>query len=170
MSKLTNKHIFILGIVVIVAAAVVTAFVLTRQNPENTLAISDNGAIPLIDESNVAEIQSEIEEKVAKGMFRTYMNTTWRFPDGTSASTNAVMGNSGANVYPFWFDVALRDTGETVFSSSLLPVGTTIKQIVLSKELDKGEYAATVRIHMVDENNEPVDTNTAFNITLVVGK
>jgi hypothetical protein len=141
---------------------------MTRQAPDEALPIADDGGVPLIDENNVAEIQELIEEKVAKGMFETYMNTTWRFPDGKSASSNAVMGNSGANAYPFWFDVALKDTEEVVYTSSLLPVGTTIKQIVLAEALDKGEYDAIVRIHMVDENNEPLDTNTAFSATIVV--
>ena len=115
---LTTKHVvLILGALAIVCAAVVLAVVLSR-GPEPAVT----GA-RVIDESNLAEITAEIEEKVAKGMFETHMTTTWTFPDGKSPSSDAVMGNSPNNNYPFWFEVTLSDTGETVYASSLLPLG-----------------------------------------------
>jgi hypothetical protein len=163
---LQTKHIvLILGVLVIIAAAAVAAYVLTRPQ---TLPMAETGGAPVMNEDNMEQIMAEVGEKVAKGMFHTYMNTTWRFPDGKSASSNAVMGNAAENNYAFWFDVTLKDSGDEVYASSLLPVGTQLKEIILSKDLDKGEYAAVVRIHMIDENNEPVEGNTGFNITLVI--
>ena len=51
-------------------------------------------------------------------------------------------------------------------------MGTQIKDIVLTKDLDAGEYPAVVNIHMVDDtkNNEPIESNMGFNITLVILK
>jgi hypothetical protein len=165
---LSTKHIvLILGALVIVCAAVIAIILLTRPTSD----IMDNNA-PLgnlvVDEGNVADIQSQIDEKVAKGMFETHMNMTWTFPDGEKASSDAVMGNSANNNYPFWFELTLDDTGEVVYTSSLLPVGAALKEIILSEDLDAGTYPATIYIHMIDENNEPVESNMGFGITLVI--
>lgn len=170
-NQLTNKKMaLILGVTAIIAAAVVAVVVLTRSRPPQVLPVAEASGIPVIDEDNLSEIQGDIKDKVAKGMFETHMNTTWKFPDGKHASSNAVMGNAASNNYPFWFEVILKDTDEVVFTSSLLPVGTNIKKIVLDQDLDKGEYDAVVKIHMVDENNEPVEGNAGVNITLVIEK
>lgn len=165
---LQTKHIIlILGTVLIVAAAVVTVILLTREKAPEAQAISD---FAVINQDNLAGIEEDIREKVEKGMFATHMNTMWTFPDGSSPSDDAVMGNSAANIYPFWFDVTVD--GETLFTSDLLPVGAQIKDIVLNKDLDAGEYAAVVSIHMVDDtnNNAPVESNMGFNVTLVILK
>ena len=106
---LGTKHIvLILGIVLIVAAAVVTVILLTRDKPADTIA-----GIPVINADNLADVEEEIREKVEKGMFVTHMNTMWTFPDGESPSDDAVMGNSSANSYPFWFE--LISGGEVLF-------------------------------------------------------
>jgi hypothetical protein len=161
----TKKIILILGALVIVCAAAIVAILLLRTDIAET---PTPFGTPVVDESNVADILRELEEKVEKGMFETYMSTSWAFPDGKSASSDAIMGNSVNNNYPFWFEVTLAGSGEVVYTSSLLPVGTLVKEIVLSKDLDRGEYPAVVTIHMVDENNEPVESNAGFNITLVI--
>jgi hypothetical protein len=167
-SGLTTKRIIlILGALVIVCAAVIVAIMLLRSTSDISAEQSPLGNL-VIDESNIDAIGAEIEEKVAKGMFETHMNTTWTFPDGESASSNAVMGNAASNNYPFYFTVTLSDTGEIVYTSSLLPVGTVIKEIVLNKDLDKGVYPAVVGINMVDENGEAVENNMGINISVII--
>jgi hypothetical protein len=157
----TKKVILILGSVAIVCAAAVVIALLLRQEPAPS-------GVPVIDGNNLNEIVSEIEEKVARGMFETHMNTTWNFPDGASASSDAVMGNAAANNFPFWFTVTLSDTGEIVYTSSLLPVGSALAEIVLDKDLDAGTYPAVVTFHMVDDAGEEVESNMGINIMLIV--
>jgi hypothetical protein len=158
---LTTKHVvLILGALIIICAAVVIAiFLLNKPEPATT---------PVITESNLKEIQGEIQEKVAKGMFMTHMNTTWTFPDGGSPSSDAVMGNAAGNNYPFWFTLTLPDTEETLLQSGLIPTGSQLSEVKLSRDLDKGTYPALITIHMVDENGEEVESNMGFNITLEV--
>jgi hypothetical protein len=158
--ELSGKQVtLILGSVAIVAAAVVAIVLLTR--PDEPVS-----AVRVIDQANVTEIQEDIQSKVDQSMFETYMTTSWNFPDGQSPSSDAVMGNSVNNNYPFWFELTLADTGEVLFESGLLPVGTTIESVTLSKDLPAGSYPASVTIHLVDENNNPFDSNAAFNVTL----
>jgi hypothetical protein len=164
-----NKTILLLGSLIIIAAAVITIVLLMRPKASAQLPTSNSPVGNLvIDENNVSAIQEEMEQKVAAGMFETYMNTTWTFQDGKSASSDAVMGNSVNNQYAFWYDVVLNENSDVVYSSSLLPVGSVTKEIILSKNLKEGEYPATIKIHMVDENNNPIDSEPGFNIKLIV--
>jgi hypothetical protein len=164
---LTTKHIIlILGSLLIICAAVITAILLLRQQPEATTM--DIAGAKVVDKNNISEIEEEIKDKVASGMFETHMNTTWNFPDGKSPSSNAVMGNSAANNYPFWFTVSLADTQEVVYTSSLLPLGSQIEEIKLDKDLDEGIYEALITIHLVDDEGAEVESNMGFNITLKI--
>jgi hypothetical protein len=160
-------------LVVICAAAVIAVVLLSRPREAATDIIAD-GLTPIgnlvVDENNLTAIQKEIAEKVERGMFETHMNTTWTFPNGKSASTDAVLGNSVNNNYAFWCEVRLAGTNEVVYTSSLLPVGSQLAEIKLSKNLEKGEYSAVLSVYMVDENNEPVESNMGFGITLIVKK
>lgn len=166
LSSQQKMILIIVGVVVLCATAVVIVWLL-RSKPEEKVDMNSAG-IQIISEENVMQIEQELVEKVEKGRFKTYMNVLWRFPDGKSASSNAVMGNSPSNNYAFYFTVTLSDTGEEVFRSGLLPVGTQIEEIKLTKELSQGTYEAVVTVNMMDENGEPVETNTGFDITLVV--
>lgn len=157
-----KKTGMIIGIVAAVAVVGAGAFFLLRPAEE----VAAN-TMPVVDESNIATIEREINDKVEKGMFETHMTTTWTFPDSKSPSSDAVMGNSASNNYPFWFTVTLPD-GEVVYTSSLLPIGTEIAEIVLEQELAAGTYPAVLGIHMVDENGEEIESNMGFNITLVI--
>ncbi len=161
----TQQTVLILGVVVIIAGAIL-AYLLLR--PEQALP---EGEVPtglVITEENVAEINRDLREKVAEGMFETHMNMEWSFPDGTSPSDNALMGNSVNNNYPFYFDVTLKETDEVVFTSGLIPVGKQIAEIVLDKDLEPGTYPASVGIHMQKEDGTPVDSNMGIGVTLIV--
>lgn len=158
----TKKIILVFGSLIIICAAIIIAILLLRDKPEVIT--------PVANASNIEQIQGEIKDKVARGMFMTHMNTTWTFPNGESASSDAVMGNSSANSYPFWFTVTLSDTNEVVYKSGLLPIGQQLSEIKLEKDLGKGTYPAVVNIQMVDENGKEVDSNMGFNITLTIEK
>jgi hypothetical protein len=166
----TQKMVLLLGSLVILATTIITIVILTRPKPQAQLPVSNTENNLVVNESNVAEIQENFNKTISSGMVETDMNTTWTFPDGKSASTDAVMGNSGNNQNAFWFEVILNETNEVVYTSSLLPVGSSVKDIFLSKNLEKGTYNADVRIHLVDEDNNPLDSNLGFNVTLVISQ
>ncbi len=161
----TKQVVLILGIVLILAAAAVTIYLLTRDDEEPAVEAMDTNSY-LMDPDNIAGIQEDIRAKVEKGMFRTHMNTIWTFPDAESPSSDAIMANSAANNYPFWFEVLLD--GEQIFKSSLIPLGSQIKEIKLTKDLEPGQYDAVISLHMVDENDQEVESNMGFNVTLVI--
>jgi len=87
--------------------------------------------------------------------FQASMTTEWNFADGKSASENAFVANKEENKIPISFEVTLK-TGETIYTSSVIPSGGRVDNIVLSKELAAGSYDAIVTYHLLDENHKEV--------------
>lgn len=110
----------------------------------------DKGGL-VIDESNLDDVEEQLTDSVADGMFEINMNTVWHFPDGKSASSDAYVANGGANRHPISFEV-LVDGTEQVYSSSVIPLGKQIKEIVLEKDLEAGDYNAVCFYHLWNED------------------
>lgn len=151
-------------IVVITAIAIVLivalALVLTRQSAEaerrNVVVTPDN----------VEEILSDMQEqKVQAGRYEVTMNTTWNFDKGDSSSSNAYVENSTANTNDVYFDVVRSDTGETIFASPTIPVGSHLENITLDTPLDKGTYDCVLTYHLLDEDGNAI---SKLNISLSI--
>ena len=54
--------------------------------------------------------------------------------------------NPEGNPCYFTFELVLKDTGETLYKSKLVPPGQAITKITMSKPLSAGEYNATIKI------------------------
>lgn len=54
--------------------------------------------------------------------------------------------NPEGNPCYFTFTLVLKDSGETLYQSKLVPPGQAITQITMSKALSAGEYDATIQI------------------------
>lgn len=54
--------------------------------------------------------------------------------------------NPDGNPCYFKFELVLKSTGETIYTSKLVPPGKAITNITLSKALAEGEYDATIKI------------------------
>lgn len=115
------------------------------------------------------EIVDAMQEKVAEGMFNCVMSMDWYFQDGTSESPNAYVENSTMNSYPFYFDVYMSSTGEKVYSSPVVPVGSYINRIVLDKDLPAGSYDMETVYTMVDEARDYEEVSSiGFKITVEI--
>ena len=125
----------------------------------------------VMDESNYKQIQEDMAEEVAEGYFETYMNTTWTFADGISESQDAVLGNSPNNTKPIRCEVVLDDTGEVIYKTEVLPVGTVLDPFKLEKDLDAGIYEATCQIYLLKEQEDGTYedfSNAGFRVTIKV--
>ena len=124
-----------------------------------------------INEENYQQIQEDIGNEVKEGYFETYMNTDWTFPDGTSETTNAVLGNSPNNKKPIRCEVLLEETDELVFSTGVLPVGAELPAFKLDVDLDAGTYDAVCMVYLLDEAEDGtyIDYSSAgFHVTITV--
>lgn len=155
--KKKKKIIIIICILLVIIAAVAVFLWLRRPRVMN--------------ESNYKQISEEMEDQVQEGYFETYMNTDWTFPDGTSESTNAILGNSPNNKKPIRCEVLLADTEEVIYSTDVLPVGAELPPFKLDVDLDAGTYDAVCMVYLLDEEDDGSYTeysNAGFGVTITV--
>lgn len=135
---------------------------------DNTRTVAESTRV-VLDADSASNIMDEMRKEVEEGMFECQMSMTWSFADGTSESNDAIVVNSSNNSYPLYFDVTLNDTNELIYSSPVVPVGSQLTQIKLDKDLDPGEYEATVMYSLLDdETSQTVKSQAGFVITIIV--
>lgn len=163
---LTTTHIILIVGFVVVIATVVGLFLYMNRDKEEL----QNAAVGVIDEANVTDLASDVNDKLAKSSFQTHMTNEWYFSSGTAPSSTAVVGNSVHNNYPFYITVVLEDTGEQIYKSGLIPVGKSLKEVVLEKNLPKGNYEAVCKYQLVDDqnNNEEIESSLGFKIHITI--
>lgn len=156
-SKRNGIHPIIIAVIVCMVAIIgILSYMLLK--PEKAV---DNKGNLLVDESNLEDVTNAIGEAVEDGMFEVNMSTSWNFPDGASASTNAVIANGTANHYPITFEVILDE--EIIYTSPVIPVGKKIKEVILEKDLDAGTYNAVCKYHLWKEDGTE---NSSFGVNI----
>ncbi len=156
--KKRKKIILIICIIVLLIIAAIVIYLLKK--PKDVMT-----------KENYKQIMEEMEHEVEEGYFETYMNREWTFPDGTSETTDAVLGNSPNNRKPIRCEVLLADTNEVIFSTDVLPVGTEVPPFKLDVDLDAGTYNAVCMVYLLDEEEDGTYTdysNAGFNLTITV--
>lgn len=170
MEKKKKTAILLGGVVLLLIAVIaVLMFLLFKKDAETEKEVG--GGVYTIDEGNYQRIQEDMEAEVKEGYFETYMNTEWTFPDGTSETTNAILGNSPNNTKPIRCEVQLEDTGEVVFSTGVLPVGAQVSPFKLNVDLDAGSYDAVCMVYLLNEAEDGTYTDyssAGFNVTITV--
>ena len=113
------------------------------------------------------EIAEKLNEKVAEGMINISMNTAPYFEDG-KAEGNVMIVNEAINNYPQQVEFIRNDTGEQIFQSKAIPVGSKIERAALDVELPAGTYECTAMFHNLDsKTGEIIGTAGAIiNITI----
>ena len=113
------------------------------------------------------EIAEKLNEKVAEGMINISMNTAPYFEDST-AEGNVMIVNESINNYPQQVEFIRNDTGEHIYQSKAIPVGSKIERAALDVELPAGTYECTAMFHNLDPvSGETIGTAGAIiNITI----
>ena len=101
------------------------------------------------DEADTDEIIAGLNEKVEAGMINISMNTSPVFADGTSKGSLMIV-NEEVNNYPQVVEISRDDTGELIYKSGAIPVGSKIEAAKLSVDLDPGTYKCTALFYNVD--------------------
>ena len=124
-----------------------------NDNPTDTTTpgiVYDDGAVEGgWDEADTDKIIASLNEKVEEGMINISMNTSPNFRDGTSAG-NLMIVNESINRYPQVVEITRSDTGEMIYKSGAIPVGSKIESDTLDVDLAAGTYECTAMFHNVD--------------------
>lgn len=161
-----HKPLIIGGIAVVVAVGIAIATV-SLSGHSDKKSDNDSSAYNLVvaPEGNDAS-SDETVSKAAAGTYDVCMNSNWVFSDARSASENAYVENITTNTNTVNFIVKRDDTGDTIYESPYIPVGSSLEKIKLNDEsLSKGTYPCTLTYHLVDEQHIDIST---LNISISV--
>ena len=171
-----SRTLVILAVVGLAAALTVGIFTAVRMirkpaqskdDPKNGIVYDDSAIEGGWDNLSPEEIAEKLNEKVAEGMINISMNTAPYFEDG-KADGNVMIVNESINNYPQQVEFIRNDTGEQVYQSNAIPVGSKIERAALDVELPAGTYECTAMFHNLDPvSGEIIGTAGAIiNITI----
>ena len=100
-------------------------------------------------------------------MINISMNTAPYFEDG-AADGNLMIVNESINNYPQKVQIVRNDTGEQIYESGAIAVGSKIERTKLDVTLPAGTYECTAYFHNLNpETGEIIGTAGAIiNITI----
>ena len=134
----------VIFLVLLVGAGIFLAVRLLHKPADAALASSKYGIV--YDSSAVEggwdnlspeEIEARLNEKVAEGMINISANTAPIFEDGASEG-NLMLVNESINNYPQKVQIVRNDTGEQIYESGAIAVGSKIERAKLDVLLTAG--------------------------------
>ena len=143
-----SRALVILAVVGLAAALTLGIFTAVRlirkpaqskDDPRTGIIYDDSAIEGGWDNLSPEEIAEKLNEKVAEGMINISMNTAPYFEDGTSEG-NVMIVNEAINNYPQKVQIVRNDTGEQIYQSKAIPVGSKIERAKLDVALPAGTY------------------------------
>ena len=164
----------VIFLVLLVGAGIFLAVRLLHKPADAALASSKSGIV--YDSSAVEggwdnlspeEIEARLNEKVAEGMINISANTAPIFEDGASEG-NLMLVNESINNYPQMVQIVRNDTGEQIYESNAIPVGSKIERATLDVTLPAGTYECTAYFHNLDPESGAIIGTAGAVITITV--
>ena len=164
----------IIFLVLLVGAGIFLAVRLLHKPADAALADSKSGII--YDSSAVEggwdnlspeEIEAQLNEKVAEGMINISANTAPIFEDGASEG-NLMLVNESINNYPQMVQIVRNDTGEQIYESGAIAVGSKIERARLDVVLPAGTYECTAYFHNLDLESGAIIGTAGAIITITI--
>ena len=153
-----NKNIKLWIILVAMIVLAVIAFLIFRPNPTSA-GPDDAPASGIVWDANaeeggltqrsVEEVQEELNRKVEEGMINISMSTAPVFETGTSEGSLLIV-NGERNNYPQMVYIIRKDTGEEIYRSKGIPVGSKIEYAALDVDLPAGTYDCVAYFNNAD--------------------
>ena len=171
-----SRTLVILAVVGLVAALTVGIFTAvrmirkpaqTKDDPRTGIVYDDSAIEGGWDNLSPEEIAEKLNEKVAEGMINISMNTAPYFEDGTSEG-NVMIVNESINNYPQKVQIVRNDTGEQIYQSNAIPVGSKIERAKLDVALLAGTYECTAYFHNLDPVSGDIIGTAGAIITITI--
>ncbi len=172
-----NNRIYKIAGLVILALLLLAVLFLFRscsadrsdEDGPGNLIYDDNAVDGGWDEADPEKIIASLNEKVEEGMINISMNTAPVFADGT-AKGNLMIVNEEINNYPQIVEITRDDTGETIYKSGGIPIGSKIESAKLDVDLAAGTYPCTAMFHNVNPDTGASLGCAGASITITVLK
>ena len=171
-----SRTLVILAVVGLAAALTLGIFTAVRmirkpaasKDDSKTGIVYDDAAIEGgWDNLSPEEIAEKLNEKVAEGMINISANTAPIFEDGSSEG-NLMLVNESINNYPQKVQIVRNDTGEQIYESGAIAVGSKIERAKLDVVLPAGTYECTAYFHNLDPKTGDIigTAGAIINITI----
>ena len=164
----------IIFLVLLVGAGIFLAVRLLHKPADAALADSKSGIV--YDSSAVEggwdnlspeEIAERLNQKVEEGMINISMNTAPYFENGT-AEGNLMLVNESINNYPQKVQIVRNNTGEQIYESGAIAVGSKIERAKLDVVLPAGTYECTAYFHNLDPETGDIIGTAGAIITITI--
>ena len=171
-----SRTLVILAVVGLAAALTVGIFTAVRMirkpaqskdDPKNGIVYDDSAIEGGWDNLSPEEIAEKLNEKVAEGMINISMNTAPYFENG-KAEGNVMIVNESINNYPQKVQIVRNDTGEQIYESNAIPVGSKIERATLDVTLPAGTYECTAYFHNLDPESGAIIGTAGAIITITI--
>lgn len=112
-------------------------------------------------------VRDDLSRQVEEGMMAVSVSSSIVFEDGTSEG-EARIENVPGNRVDQKVVLTLDDTGEVLYESGALAPGTHVQRIRLERDLESGDYAATVVFTGYDRETHEKRGSAGVQVTLHV--
>ena len=167
----------VLAVVFLVCAIGAGIFLITRLVSKPLAKEDARGQTGIVYDSSAVEggwdnlspeeIAERLNQKVAEGMINISMNTAPYFENGASEG-NIMIVNESINNYPQQVEIIRNDTGEQIYQSKAIPVGSKIERAALDVELPAGTYECTAMFHNLDPETGDIIGTAGAIITITI--
>ena len=171
-----SRTLVILAVVGLAAAITVGIFTAVRMfhkpaqskdDPKTGIVYDDSATEGGWDNLSPEEIEARLNEKVAEGMINISANTAPIFEDGSSEG-NLMLVNESINNYPQKVQIVRNDTGEQIYESGAIAVGSKIERAKLDVALPAGTYECTAYFHNLDPESGAIIGTAGAIITITI--
>ena len=171
-----SRTLVILAVVGLAAALTVGIFTAVRMlrkpaaskdDPKTGIVYDDAAIEGGWDNLSPEEIAERLNQKVEEGMINISMNTAPYFENG-KAEGNVMIVNETINNYPQQVEFIRNDTGEQIYQSKAIPVGSKIERAALDVELPAGTYECTAMFHNLDPETGDIIGTAGAIITITI--
>ena len=171
-----SRTLVILAVVGLAAALTLGIFTAVRMirkpaqskdDPKTGIVYDSSAVEGGWDNLSPEEIAEKLTEKVAEGMITISMNTAPYFENG-KAEGNVMIVNESINNYPQKVQIVRNDTGEQIYESNAIPVGSKIERATLDVTLPAGSYECTAYFHNLDPESGAIIGTAGAVITITV--
>ena len=171
-----SRTLVILAVVGLAAALTVGIFTAvrlirkpaqTKDDPKTGIVYDSSAVEGGWDNLSPEEIAEKLNEKVAEGMINISANTAPIFEDGASEG-NLMLVNESINNYPQMVQIVRNDTGEQIYESGAIAVGSKIERARLDVVLPAGTYECTAYFHNLDPESGAIIGTAGAIITITI--
>jgi len=176
MNKKKLNTVVALGVAAVLLAGSVMLASHFRGNTDKPADVTDDTSAGLVfDEAAVEggweslsqeEVEAKLNAQLEEGMINISMNTSPWFEDDSSLG-NLMIVNETINRHPQKVEIVRNDTGEVIYTSGAIPVGSKIEAAKLDVELEAGSYECTALFHNLDTSGNIIGSAGAI-ITITI--